>query len=478
MFRAYVALSPKLRLDGHPKNILRWKPGRTFYHPKKGASKMKWKFTLPYRREVDSLLHYPEVSSITGKPVDWYHGTPKDGYEGSRVYGDHTLELGNLPLGRTPEYMQERLRRFFSKFGPVVNCRANPHPLDPYQCEGTAYVSFRDRATALAALKAPLKLPPSLHDKVISMRHLDSDKRNDTNYHEKVKFWDAELITIARKLHTQLCDDKEFRENGKPLTIVGLGLMERELMTSPDLSAAEAAVEEADRLPIRGRGGVPPSKGGLIAHASTRLVGAKAAVSQRFGTWQAFLAEPPLDELFMFERRNSGGDDSEGALEGPIVVKARLVSQVHRTRILHRAMMAFKRRSHADFSVWWREGKISLPDYTQRRVTWWDHLPPLPFDVQIMSRSKDRHRIHDERFLYRHALKKNLQKIRNEKRAEWGQARKQQLEQKHKELEERRQRGLNMIGGAKCAGLLGQGLVRVSVGPGGGPSARAAMPTQ
>eukprot|EP00439_Symbiodinium_sp_Y106_P018057 s4291_g2.t1 len=65
-----------------------------------------------------------------------------------------------------------------------------------------------------------------------------------------------------------------------------------------------------------------------------------------------------------------------------------------------------------EFSIWWREGKVPLPTYTQRRVTWWDHLPPLPFEVQIQSRSKDRHRIFDERFLYMRSIIKAPGRIR------------------------------------------------------------------
>merc|ERR1719453_125036 len=167
---------------------------------------MKWHFSLPYVREQPgSLFHYPEVSHVSGKPVDWFHGEPTDGYYGVHTYGEHTLELKGMPMGRTPEYMQERLRRFFSKFGPVRHCRAEPHPLDPYQCEGTAYVSFRDREASLKALKAPLKFPASLHDKVIHMRHLDTDKTNDPDYFEKAKFWDRQLLALARSLHEQLC---------------------------------------------------------------------------------------------------------------------------------------------------------------------------------------------------------------------------------------------------------------------------------
>mmetsp|Transcript_58499 Transcript_58499/g.183626 ORF Transcript_58499/g.183626 Transcript_58499/m.183626 type:complete len:394 (+) Transcript_58499:88-1269(+) len=303
MRRTGVALSAKLRLSQHPRNALNWRDGRDgFYRAKNGASKMKWNYVLPYRRVVDSLFHYPEVSQVTGKPIDWYHGEPQDGYDGVRVFGEHTLELRGMPFGRTPEYVQERLRRFFSKFGPVKQCRAEPHPLDPYQCEGTAFVSFRDKKTALKALKAPLKFPASLHDKVVSMRHLDSDKCNDPDYREKSKFWDRELVGLARQLHEQLSTDPEFRQAGKRLDQIGLGLFENELVALPGANT--------DVVP-RGRGGVPLPKG--LHGAPTRLVPAGPAVRRRFGSWELFLAEPPLDLLFSIHRLPAAASSSAAA---------------------------------------------------------------------------------------------------------------------------------------------------------------------
>lgn len=474
MRRTCAALSPKLNLNQHPKNVLRFRPNSAgFWRPKYGASKMKWNFPLPYRRVVDSLLHYPEVSHVTGKPINWYHGEPDDGYEGARIFGEHTLELSGMPLGRTPEYMQERLRRFFSKFGPVVHCRAEPHPLDPYQCEGKAFVSFRDKKTALKALKAPLKFPASMHDKVISMRHLDSDKCNDPNYREKSRFWNRELVTLARQLHKQLSEDSEFRMAGKPLTRIGLGLLERELVELP----------ASDVVP-RGRGGVPLPRG-LPPNPPTRLVSAGPAVRRRFGTWEAFLAEPPLDLLFSLERRpaevgagadSAGGPEEAASQAEALVVLPRLVSVMQRSRILFKLRMALERRLHGEFSIWWRQGKIPLPEYTQRRVDWWDHKPHLPFEVQIQSRSRHRHRIFDERFLYRMQLLRSRNAQRKERRAEWTETRKRLLAEREEAVKDRRERAMAAVEGAKCGGLLGNFPRSV---PGGGkppPVARTRSP--
>mmetsp|Transcript_83474 Transcript_83474/g.260670 ORF Transcript_83474/g.260670 Transcript_83474/m.260670 type:complete len:489 (+) Transcript_83474:81-1547(+) len=481
MRRTGVALSAKLRLSQHPRNALNWRDGRDgFYRAKNGASKMKWNYVLPYRRVVDSLFHYPEVSQVTGKPIDWYHGEPQDGYDGVRVFGEHTLELRGMPFGRTPEYVQERLRRFFSKFGPVKQCRAEPHPLDPYQCEGTAFVSFRDKKTALKALKAPLKFPASLHDKVVSMRHLDSDKCNDPDYREKSKFWDRELVGLARQLHEQLSTDPEFRQAGKRLDQIGLGLFENELVALPGANT--------DVVP-RGRGGVPLPKG--LHGAPTRLVPAGPAVRRRFGSWELFLAEPPLDLLFSIHRLPAAASSSAAASEGEaseapaiadaraaetVVVLPRLVSKVQRSRILFKFRMALERRLHGEFSIWWREGKIPLPEYTQRRVDWLKHKPPLPWELQIQSRSMHRHRIFDERYLYKMQLVRARNAKRKEKRADWNETRKEMLDQREKSLKQRRERVLEAVGREKCAGLLGSFSSRLVAG-GGRPPPGARAPS-
>mmetsp|Transcript_58382 Transcript_58382/g.126285 ORF Transcript_58382/g.126285 Transcript_58382/m.126285 type:complete len:476 (-) Transcript_58382:62-1489(-) len=468
MRRSLMALSDGVNLSSHPKHAMTWRPGtHGFYAAKKGASKFKWTYRIPYRRDSASLLHHPEVSKITGKPIDWYHAEPSDGYEGARIYGEHTLELKGMPYGRTPEYMQERLRRFFAKFGPVKYCRALPHPLDPYQCEGTAHITFRDRTTALKALKAPLKFPASLHDKVVHMRHLDSDKENDADYREKAKFWDSELIALARQLHVQLSTDPELREKGKPLRLAGQGLMERELVNPARTAGADALAAAAAGVPgamaptPRGRGGVPLPKG--LHGAPTRLVRAETAVRRRFGSWEAFFAEPPFDELFRMELRPAESQDtssdgsgmSSKAQSSTVVVLPRFLTAVHRTRVLARARLALAKRLHAEFSPWWREGKVPLPEYTQRRMLWWDHKPHLPFDIQIMSRPKERYKIFDERFLFKQTLVRARNEKRRERKAEWNIEKNRLRGEKQEKLEARRHEALMAVNTSKCRALLG-----------------------
>lgn len=470
MLRSALALSPKQHRNAFPANFVRPLPGRPgglkgikqirgWKAPKYSATKMKWFFTLPYVRWFDSLHHYPEVSRVTGKPIDWYWDKPEDGYEGVRLYGPNTLELRGMPMGKTPEYMQERLRRFFSKFGPVLNCRANPHPMDPYQCEGTAYVTFRDKRASMRALRAPLKFPPTLHDKVVSMRHLDTDKTNDPNYYEKGKFWNEQLVHLAEQLHIQLSSNPEYRSVGKPLRSITVGLVERELV---ELETPEeedpAGPEAAQRVAPWGRGGVPFSKG--LSGTPTRLVAAGAAVHQRFGSWEAFLVEQPFDELFKIERRtpsesSSPGKEAERQGVDTLVVRPRLVSSTQRSRILIRGRHSLAEHFHKEFSVYWRDGKVPLPDYTKRRMLWWDHKPRLPFEIQVQSRSNKRSHIFDARFLYKRQLTLARNAKRSERRADWLEEKKKVLAAKEEQMLERRQRAMSAVEQARCGGLLG-----------------------
>ncbi len=71
-------LSGKTKLKVHPKYKVH--PGLWYMSPR-GASKFKAHYTIPYQRlNTTSLYHFPEVSKVTGKPIDWLYDTPKSGY--------------------------------------------------------------------------------------------------------------------------------------------------------------------------------------------------------------------------------------------------------------------------------------------------------------------------------------------------------------------------------------------------------------
>ena len=151
-----------------------------FYSARLGASKMKFYPSIAYVRASDSIIHHPDTSDVTGNKIDWMYGTPKSQYEATGPFGANTIELKGLPMGKTPQYLQERLRRFFSKYGPVTACSALSHPLDPYQCEGTGFVSFREAKSVDSAVKATLRLGSrSMGCKTVSLRALSTDVSTD-----------------------------------------------------------------------------------------------------------------------------------------------------------------------------------------------------------------------------------------------------------------------------------------------------------
>ncbi|CAD7931169.1 unnamed protein product [Amoebophrya sp. A25] len=196
MMKSMWQVHPKHRIHG-------------WFNAPAGASKFKWHWQLPYQRLwPESLYHSPEVSKVTNKPIDWYNDEPQSGYEFRDVLGPYTLELTNIPMGVTPETMQERLRRFFSKFGHIKHCRVLPHSHDPYQCCGTGYVTFENSRAVWDAIHAPLKLPISHHSRVVHMRSLDNDKRSDPIWIKKQEHFNTQLISLAEQLYRIL----HFRE--------------------------------------------------------------------------------------------------------------------------------------------------------------------------------------------------------------------------------------------------------------------------
>ncbi|OEH76591.1 tyrosine kinase-like [Cyclospora cayetanensis] len=84
----------------------------------------------------------PLRSPETGEPINWLYEAPESGYEPLSVYGPETVLVEGLPMGRTPEFLQERLWRYFSRFGRVKSVHVLPHKLDPYQTNGKAFVAF------------------------------------------------------------------------------------------------------------------------------------------------------------------------------------------------------------------------------------------------------------------------------------------------------------------------------------------------
>ncbi|CEL96892.1 unnamed protein product [Vitrella brassicaformis CCMP3155] len=353
-----------------------------------GASRFKWGWVKPYKRRTASLWHFPEVSPRTGQPIDWMYDTPKSGYEAIKVWGPHTLELKGMPMGKTPEYMQERLRRFFSKYGHIQHCRALPHPLDPYQCEGTAYVTFRNRYASLKALRSPLRFPDSLHNHIVRMRHLDTDKENDWQYIYKVRHYNHQILSITRQLYAKLA------HGPCQLSKVAVGLYEHEYQVGKEYKLGKLGAKRT----------------------------ADQSIMHRFNSWAAYLTTAPFSDLF-----DVTGSDAEHPSRR--WVRRKIVSESYLERALVKADIVLFHMLERECTVHWRKGKPPLPEYVKKNILFWDHKPPFIEELQIYSRPITFFRIYDESHLFKLRLKRERNKNKKERRAAVKQQRQIQMQQ-------------------------------------------------
>ncbi|CAD7939980.1 unnamed protein product [Amoebophrya sp. A120] len=485
----------------HPKHRI-W----GWFRAPRGASNFKWHWRIPYQRPPEgasgraasgveengeqtslqehqddqqiSRYHYPEVSKTTGEQIDWYNSEPKSGLEFRDVYGENTIELSNLPMGVTPENLQERLRRFFSKFGGLKQVRCLPHSHDPYQCSGTGYVTFETRRAVWDALHSPLKLPASLCAKTVHMKSLDNDKQNDPIWIKKREHFNDQLLSLAEQLHTAC----EARHSG--------AFSSTSSTASSSSSAAPLAVDSiAVELKLLEQSRKP------AGHENVTTSIADEAVYHRFGSWERFLTFREFAELFLvfqldasemrgenreslalssptvnhesgmsFQRRCLAGIGSATGLfssscspehqpsapsvsslreknengwqlhhsevantsspetarrssgaevqDGRWYVSAKMLTAEQRVSVLTRAKFSLHKMLEEELSVYWRKGKMELPEYTKKVNAIWHHKPVLPWRLQRQSWPTDKGAPFHELAIVRQQLKV----ARNEKR--------------------------------------------------------------
>eukprot|EP01067_Filipodium_phascolosomae_P008401 Filipodium_phascolosomae@DN712_c0_g1_i1.p1 len=165
-----------------------------------GASRFCWYYRKHYKPIEGFPLHYRPVSSISKFPINWRWGKPASGYEGL-INGPYTLQLQGLPMGHTCEVLQEQLKKFYSKFGTINNCRVMPHARDPYQCNGTGYITFDKEQPAMKAADAWLQLSEAggIRGKIIRVRSLITGKMGD-NVNKIVKQHEHSTGSLQRRL--------------------------------------------------------------------------------------------------------------------------------------------------------------------------------------------------------------------------------------------------------------------------------------
>lgn len=246
-----------------------------------------------YIRRFDSLHHYPIWNTKQRGTLDWLYIKPLSGYEVSpiwsqsqsnwsrppvqyqisffkicqalRQFGPHTLQLNGIPHGITNQFIEERLRRFFSKFGPIVRCHSVPHPRDAFQSSGIAFITFDSRVAALRASRSHLKFPRSFGNRVIQLRNLENDVTQNGDWYSFELHVCDQLRSIARDLYALLAS----HPSGIPLQKLSKLLTERGF------------------------------KGSAIHSAWL-------SVHRVFGSWQQFIDSPPMRKLFILSHEWRG----------------------------------------------------------------------------------------------------------------------------------------------------------------------------
>ncbi|KAL8438901.1 hypothetical protein Efla_005381 [Eimeria flavescens] len=243
-----------------------------------GASRMRWPYRPPAAAAAAAAaasaaadwrewVRQPVRSPETGEPIDWLHKAPESGLEPLGVYGPHVVQVDNLPFGKTPEYLQERLCRYFSRFGHVTHVHVLPHQADPYQTCGRAFVAFERRESALEAVRLPVRLPASLHFKVLRLRHVASGRCSDELYIHRKLHANRNVLFLARQFYLALL------QAGGPLS---LSCLRRKALIR--------CFSSGDRS---------------IPHERGAWREAQGCVSLLFGSWQAFFSSEPFSELFL-----------------------------------------------------------------------------------------------------------------------------------------------------------------------------------
>lgn len=144
-------------------------------------------------------------------------------WQGVQQFGPHTLQLTGLPHGVANQFIEERLRRFFSEFGTVLRCHSVPHFRDSFQSSGVGYVSFESKISAEKAAKAHIKLGNDFTGRVLHITNLGTDTKQDRHWYQRELHACQEVTSIARQLYLLL--DKYPR--GIPVTDVSKYIMEK-----------------------------------------------------------------------------------------------------------------------------------------------------------------------------------------------------------------------------------------------------------
>ncbi|XP_955003.1 SfiI-subtelomeric fragment related protein family member, putative [Theileria annulata] len=340
-----------------------------------------------------SILHNPLIYNIKGNLINWMYNKPYNRLDVITIYGRNTIELNNIPMGYTPEYIQERLRRYFSKFGIVTFVRCLTHELDPYQCNGIGYVSFRTKKSSLEASKTNLILPFTLHNKIISIQHLYYNTHNDINYYFKQLHFNKQILLIIQQIYYNIFN------NG-----IDNGIFQNQDYRDGNFKNGNFGGVNSNGIIGKGNFKNGISNGIINGNVNVnfdngifekcfytnKFIKAGSSIFNIFGSWDNFFNQYPINCLFKI-------------IDGKVTLL--LCSEERLKRILKSIEIILSKKLDESISINWRLGKLELPEQAKKEANELYHLEPLPEQLQLFSRSHTMYRLHDERYLFKFSLK-------------------------------------------------------------------------
>ncbi|GAW81122.1 hypothetical protein, conserved [Plasmodium gonderi] len=332
---------------------------KRFFHKYAGGSKIKCYIEKKKQKKKDTtLFHQPLYSKNSKSFIDWRYNTPKSGYEYMYIYGENTIEITNLPNNKTNEYIQERLRKSLNKYGrlKIIRCLSNRN--DPYINNNICYATFHNKKDMYKCIRnINIRFPASLQYKILKFKSLYSNKSNYYNYFFKQDHYNYSVINIALNLFKYL-------QNNKCVL---------------NIKDIYKNIFEYTYYPYK-------------------IITSGISVYKVFNNWINFINF--FDNLFL---KIIKGDT--------IFICAKIVDDQNISIYLNNKLIQLKKKTCASNSLYWRQDSLQLPEEIESKINN-DHPKKLKEEMQLLSKTKDFYKIHDER----HLLKLKLNKERKEKK--------------------------------------------------------------
>ncbi|SCM00595.1 conserved Plasmodium protein, unknown function [Plasmodium chabaudi chabaudi] len=341
---------------------------KRFFHKYPGGSKIKCYIEKKKKKIINaSLFHQPLYSKNSKCFIDWRYCTPKSGYEYMYIYGENTIEITNLPNNKTNEYIQERLRKSLNKYGRLKILRCLSHRNDPYINNNICYATFHNKKDMYKCIRnVNIRFPLSLQNKILKFKSLYSNKCNDYHYFYKQEHYNYSAINVALNLFKYLQHNNCFI----------------------NIKDIYKHVFE-------------------YSYYHHKIVSSGISIYKVFNKWEKFIDF--FDNLFIKTKKDN-----------QIIITPRLIDDNNLCIYLNNKLIDLKRKTNSLNSVYWRQDSVQLPEEIEAKLNT-DHPKKLKEEMQLLSKTKDFYKIHDERHLFKLKLnkerkeKKRLMKNKNAK---------------------------------------------------------------